>query len=726
MIMKISRILSITTLSWILLSPCMAAPTVTVDLKSEKQSIRGFGGMIHLGWQGYDLNASDRELAFGNGAGQIGLTVLRIPVYDLESQWNKELSTAKYVVSKGGIVYASPWTPPEALRTPYSFVRWNTTYNSHKIAASNYSAYATHLNKFAKYMKDNGAPLYAISMQNEPDWCDAWTCWSADEVYDFVKNNAASLRQQGTKVITAESFAYGKGYYDKILNDATALQNIDIIGAHFYGTNYSSNADSTRISYFQYPLADQKAASKERWMTEHYTDSKGNANLWRGYIITGDQDVTPKYDTVRALDVAYEIHRALAEGNFNQYTWWYIRRNYGLIMHTPNADPTKDVKPTPTSAEAGKVSKRGYCVAQYAKFVRPGAIRVDATQNPDRSVYVSAYKKADSVIIVAVNRAGQKTIDFSVPEGTAIKTWKKYTTSETKNVADDGSVSATNGAFSVSFDQESVTTLVGVIAGTISSSSSNANSSSSSAQNPSSSSSSLSSSSAVPQAAYSAAVIPGVIQAENYDVGGEGVAYQDLDVANKGGVYRTDGVDVEGSVESGFVVGYTQLGEWLKYTVEVSSTGVYDWEARVSAGGDGSAFHLMLDGVALTDTVQVPNTSSWSTYTTVTGTTPSLTAGTHEMQLVVDGAYFNVDWIQFTAKTSGLAQQGGLMQGKSGDVLAIYSIKGKKIGVVSVANGASLAMSISAIVPEQGVYLAKSVRGGAAYKVFVKESRSAR
>lgn len=720
---KLSQIISFSTLSLLLLSPCVGAPTVTVNLKSEKQSIRGFGGMIHLNWQGYDLNASDRELAFGNGAGQIGLTVLRIPVYDLESEWNKELSTAKYVISKGGIVYASPWTPPEALRTPYSFVRWNTTYDSHKISASNYTAYATHLNKFAKYMKDNGAPLHAISIQNEPDWCDAWTCWSADEVYNFVKSNAASLRQQGTKVITAESFAYGKGYYDKILNDASALQNIDIIGAHFYGTNYSSNADSAKLSYFEYPLADQKGAGKERWMTEHYTDSKGNANLWRGYIITGDQDVVPKYDTVRALDVAYEIHRALAEGNFNQYTWWYIRRNYGLIMHTINPDPTKDVKPIPTAAEVGKVTKRGYCVAQYAKFVRPGAIRVDATQNPDRSVYVSAYKKADSVIIVAVNRAGQKTIDFSIPEGTVIKSWKKYTTSETKSVTDDGSVSATNGAFSVSFDKESVTTLVGILVGSSSSSSSTPNSSSSSS---SLSSSSQSSSSAITQAAYSAAVIPGVIQAENYDLGGEGVAYQDLDVANKGGAYRADGVDVEGDEATGYKISYTQLEEWLKYTVDVSSAGVYDWEARVSAGGDGSAFRLLLDGVALTDTVHVPNTTSWSTYTTVTGTTPSLMAGTHELQLVVDGPYFNIDWIQFTAKTSGFIPQGKPILNGGGETLAIYSITGTRIGLVTVAKGASLSLSISAIVPKQGVYLAKSVRGGATYKVFVKENRSTR
>jgi len=433
-----------------------AAQTVTVDLDSPKQTIRGFGGMLHRNWQGYDLSATDKALAFGNEAGQMGLTVLRIPVNELESDWSKELATAKEVIARGGIVYATPWNPPSSMKTPYSFNRWGTTYNSYKIPSSNYAAYAAHLNKFAKYMKDNGAPLYAISMQNEPDWCDSWTCWSETEVYNFIKVYGASLRQNGTKVISAESFSYNKAFYDKILSDDAALKNVDILGAHFYGTNYSSKADSTRTSFFQYALADQKG--KERWMTEHYTDSKGNANLWRGYIITGDQDQTPKYDTVRALDVAYEIHRALVDGNFSQYTWWYIRRNYGLIIN----DASSNVMPATTAAEVGKVSKRGYCVAQYAKFVRPGFVRVAATANPDNQVYVSAYKKADSVVIVAVNRSGQKTVNISIPKGTRYLSWKKYTTSATKNVNFDGAVSASNGNFTVSLDQESVTTLVGV------------------------------------------------------------------------------------------------------------------------------------------------------------------------------------------------------------------------------------------------------------------------
>lgn len=699
---KHTPLLSVLLASLFLFGHTMAQQTVTVNLGTTKQTIRGFGGMIHLGWQGYDLNASDRELAFGNGPGQIGLTVLRIPVYDVESNWNKELSTAKYVISKGGVVYASPWTPPSALRTAYSFVRWGTTYNSHKISPTNYTAYAAHLNKFAKYMKDNGAPLYAISMQNEPDWCDAWTCWSADEVYNFVKSHAATLREQGTKVITAESFAYAKGYYDKILNDASALANVDILGAHFYGS-----VASTADSYFQYPLADQKATSKERWMTEHYTDSKGNANLWRGYIITGDQDQTPTYDTVRALDVAYEIHRGLVEGNFNQYTWWYIRRNYGLIMH----DATANVNPAPTAAEAGKVSKRGYCMAQYAKFVRPGAVRVDATKKPDTHIYVSAFTKADSVIIVAVNRAGQKTINFSVPAGTSIKSWKKYTTSATKNVNDDGSVTATNGAFSAPLDQESVTTFVGILAGTATSSSSTA---------PVSSAVPVSSSSAVPQGPYKTpvATLPGQIEAENYDLGGEGVAYQDNEPENKGNIFRTDGVDITGDATSGYKVGWTVAGEWLEYTVNVATAGTYMWTANLASGADNASFKMLLNNVDITSTIVAPNGGNWDTYSTISGVTTSLPAGQNVLRILFEGSYVNIDWIKFESTVSLKPGATALNANTNGDY-QVYSFLGSNIGTITLKGSNRIQEQVAKLTAKPGVYLVKNKASGKSFQVRI-------
>ena len=65
-----------------------AAGSVTVDLTATKQTIRGFGGMNHTTWIP-DLTDSQRTAAFGNGAGQIGLSILRIHVDEDSNNWSK-------------------------------------------------------------------------------------------------------------------------------------------------------------------------------------------------------------------------------------------------------------------------------------------------------------------------------------------------------------------------------------------------------------------------------------------------------------------------------------------------------------------------------------------------------------------------------------------------------------------------------------------------------------
>src|SRR3569833_1896450 len=102
--------------------------------------------------------------------------------------------------------------------------------------------------------------------------------------------------------------------------------------------------------------------------------------------------------------------------------------------------------------------------------------------------------------------------------------------------------------------------------------------------------------------------IPGAIENENYDLGGEGVAYHDADVANQGGQYRTDGVDIEPCTDTGggYNVGWTNAGEYLKYTVNVSTAGTYNVAFRVASGASGGSFHLEnSSGTNLTGAVNV-------------------------------------------------------------------------------------------------------------------------
>jgi hypothetical protein len=146
----------------------------------------------------------------------------------------------------------------------------------------------------------------------------------------------------------------------------------------------------------------------------------------------------------------------------------------------------------------------------------------------------------------------------------------------------------------------------------------------------------------------SPANIPGKIEAENYDNGGQGVAYNDSDPTNNGGQYRpTEGVDIEVCGEGGYDVGWTAAGEWINYTVNVNTAGAYTLQARVSAPNSGSHFHVELDGINISGTIVVPATAGWQTYQTVSVTTPALSTGTKVMRIVMETGGFNINYINF-------------------------------------------------------------------------------
>jgi hypothetical protein len=150
-----------------------------------------------------------------------------------------------------------------------------------------------------------------------------------------------------------------------------------------------------------------------------------------------------------------------------------------------------------------------------------------------------------------------------------------------------------------------------------------------------------------PQAPYrmTPAAVPGTVEAEDYDLGGQGFAYNDANANNNGGAYRpAEGVDLERTTDygSGFNVGWTVPGEWLEFTVDVSA-GTYDVEVRVASAVGGGTLHMEFDGVELTGPITVPGTGGWQNWATVRAEDVTLGAGTQTMRLAIDTGEFNVN-----------------------------------------------------------------------------------
>lgn len=155
--------------------------------------------------------------------------------------------------------------------------------------------------------------------------------------------------------------------------------------------------------------------------------------------------------------------------------------------------------------------------------------------------------------------------------------------------------------------------------------------------------------------------IPGTLQAEYYDKGGESAAYHDNDANNQGDAnFRSsEGVDIVNG-NGGRALGYTSTGEWVEYTINVQEAGSYSFKATVSSGTTNSGFSINLnkDGkiTKLAD-VRVPQTGSnnWDTYTTVEGTlSEPLEAGEQILRLVITGSNCNIDRIQFINTATGI------------------------------------------------------------------------
>lgn len=177
--------------------------------------------------------------------------------------------------------------------------------------------------------------------------------------------------------------------------------------------------------------------------------------------------------------------------------------------------------------------------------------------------------------------------------------------------------------------------------------------------------------------------LPGIIQAENFDKGGEGFTFHDSDSKNEGDAsYRTDneGLDlVKGN--SGTAIGYTANGEWTEYTVNVKEPGEYSFEATCSNGSSSNGGFTIntVKGTAVTQIgkVTVTPTGGWDTYKVMSGKlTKNLAEGEQILRFTISGANCNIDKVKFICTLNTGIQTVVTAQPER---TVIYNLKGQKV-----------------------------------------------
>jgi O-Glycosyl hydrolase len=267
-----------------------------------------------------------------------------------------------------------------------------------KLKPENYSAYAAYLRGYNTAV----GGVMAISPWNEPNYVVTYEGMNnnASEIGNFIKTYADSC---GTKVIGPETFNMSKTFNDSVV--AIAGSKLSTVCGHIYGT-----------TPYNYPVG------KDVWMTEHITTTD-SANIWSG-----------------AVTLAKEIHDCMTS-NYNMYVWWYIRRFYGLIDDNSN------------------ITKRGYAMTHFARWIRPGYYRVSCTESPISGVYCTAYSNGSKLVIVAINQNSYiLNISFNY-SGLSSTGFSVYNTNNASNLVTK-TLTASGNSVLFTLPASSITTLV--------------------------------------------------------------------------------------------------------------------------------------------------------------------------------------------------------------------------------------------------------------------------
>ncbi len=218
-------------------------------------------------------------------------------------------------------------------------------------------------------------------------------------------------------------------------------------------------------------------------------------------------------------------------------------------------------------------------------------------------------------------------------------------------------------------------------------------------------------------------IVPGIIEAEDYDVGGDNISFHDSDLSNKGGAYRSDPVDLLKKADNmhGYFVGWAVSGEWLSYTIEVKKSAKMNVNLLISSKSGGGEIHLGFNNKMFTNHQVVENTGGDQFFKTLSFKDIYLHAGVQKFSLFIDKGEVNVDYIEFS---EGIATGNQALKVWEGNLLypnpahdevtirvpsdermsvKIYALNGQLVKICQFSAGNNKVMSVGDL--SKGVYL---------------------
>lgn len=395
-----------------------ALPTVTVTPDSTYQSVMGFGGAFTetATYCLSNLSAAKRAQvlnAFFNPFTGAGFTVCRTAINSCDfsvANYAYDVTPGDYSLNNFDFSHDLKWTVPvirQALRvtgadlkifgSPWSPPAWmksnNSMFNGGELLSSCFSAWALYYVKYIQAMRNNGIPMWGITVQNEPQAVQTWeSCiFSTTQERDFVKNYLGPTLAQNNANVKLMIWDHNKDIIvervDGVMNDANAAKYVWGVAYHKYAGDHFDNMD---IVHSHWPTA---------WML-------GTENSIR--------------DT--GTDAERMAHEVI--GNLNHwsvgYMVWNLCTDYNGGPYQHRTGGSTGPIQADSATDGVKFLRQQYYMTQFSRYVRPGAVRLGCALTGGSGLEPCAFKNINGVAAVTVLNRTAAPVAFKIKQGTQI------------------------------------------------------------------------------------------------------------------------------------------------------------------------------------------------------------------------------------------------------------------------------------------------------------------
>ncbi|KAH8910050.1 glycoside hydrolase [Coniochaeta sp. PMI_546] len=453
------------------LDPRQSSSTITVDLTKTYQTIDGFGFSTAFQRANLITNMSDKtkqrqllDLLFNTTTGA-GFTIIRTgigsspdsssdhmntfapknpggpkatPQYQWDGKDSGQLWVAQEAAGTYGVrtFYADAWSAPGYMKTNGRDTNGGSICGVTGATCSSgdwRQAYADYLVAYVRFYAAAGVNVTHLGFLNEPEFAASYASMSSNgnQAADFIKVLYATLQSNNLTDQVGIACCDSEGWGNQVtmtnaIKSAGAEGMLKAVTSHTY-TGGPSGTMNTKV-----PV----------WLSEQCDLNGGWTTAWYSNGGAGE-----------GLTWANNVYGALVNNGISGYVYWEG-------VQWPNPNTNEKLIKVDNSTNTIEVSRRLWALANWSRYVRPGAVRVGSSGGS--GVKTAAFKNVDGTIAVVTISTGSSasSVSIKVSGGVTPASAGAWVSDGTHNCEKTTATVGTDGTVSGSVAGRSITTFL--------------------------------------------------------------------------------------------------------------------------------------------------------------------------------------------------------------------------------------------------------------------------